>query len=157
MTADPMKNGCAWNRSASEPLWIELDFNLFESDRQGRVAMSRTRAVKDGRRTVNHAPSELGLIQIASEHENRQHRPVMRMLPYPSVAEIDNSADDDTARLVQYVHLATREPRTADPAQVYQSGAQSSQGHLWCASITCLETIQYTACGNPYKGTQATS
>jgi multidrug efflux system outer membrane protein len=26
-------NGCAWNRSASKPLWIELDFNLFESDR----------------------------------------------------------------------------------------------------------------------------
>src|ERR1700722_2735772 len=120
MTADPMRNGCAWNRNASEPLWIELDFNLFESDRQGRIAVGRTRAVKDGRRTVNHAPSELGLIGAVCS-------------------------------------LATREPRTADPAQVYQSGAQSSQGPLWCASITCLETIQYTACGNPYKGTQATS
>src|ERR1700678_1425505 len=38
MTPDPMRNGCAWNRSASEPLWIELDLNLFESDRQGRIA-----------------------------------------------------------------------------------------------------------------------
>jgi hypothetical protein len=63
-----------------------------------------TSAVKNDRRTINQALSELGLIQIAPEHENRQHRPIVRMLGHPSVATIDKSADDDPAGLMQYVH-----------------------------------------------------
>jgi hypothetical protein len=76
----------------------------------------------------------------------------MRMLPYPSVAEIDNSADDDTARLVQYVHWQRQNPGPPIYSRVYQSVVRSSQRHLCCASIARLETIQYTASGRPYKG-----
>ena len=152
MTADPMRNGCAWNRNASEPLWIELDFNLFESDRQGRIAMGRTRAVKDGRRTVNHAPSELGLIQIASEHENRQHRPVMRMLPYPSVAEIDNSADDDTARLVQYVHWQRENPGPLIQRKSISLGRSQVRGTSGVPRSLALKPSNTRPAGTPIKG-----
>ena len=32
IAADPVGNGSVWNRSGPKPLWIELDFNLFEAD-----------------------------------------------------------------------------------------------------------------------------
>jgi hypothetical protein len=103
MTTHPMGNGRAW-KSTSQPVGIEFDFNLFESHGQRGIAVSGTCAVKNGGRPINQAPAEVGLIQIPPEHENRQHRPIVRVLRDPSVAEIYDSADDDPIGLVQCIH-----------------------------------------------------
>src|SRR5579862_4143843 len=66
--------------------------------------MGRTGAVENCRRAIDQAPSELGLIQVAPEHENRQYGPVMRMLRHLSTAEVDDSADDHPTGLMQHVH-----------------------------------------------------
>lgn len=113
MTADPVGNGCVGNWTAPEPVWIKLDFDLFEADGQGRIAVARAGAVENGRRPLDEALSEIRLVQIAPEDEDRQHWPIMRMLRYSSATEIDHSPDDETAGFVQDVHRSR--PRSGAP------------------------------------------
>jgi len=104
LAADPVRDGRVRNWSAAEPVRIEFDLDLFEADGQGRVAVAAAGAVKNGRRTIDDPLSDIRLVQVAPEDENRQHRPIMRVFRYPSATEIHHSADDHAAGIMQDVH-----------------------------------------------------
>ena len=117
--------------------------------------MGGPRPVKNGRGPVDRPASDLALIHVAPEYEYRQHRPIVRVLRHPSVAEIDDSTDDDAAGLVQYVHLVMIELRSAGP---FASLPLPRRGEVAGTSIPALtahlETVQYGACARPYKGSR---
>jgi hypothetical protein len=61
-TSDPQHHGLAWQQAASKPRGIELNLDLFESDRRDRVAMRCTGTIENRGRTGDEPRAEFGLV-----------------------------------------------------------------------------------------------
>ena len=61
-TSVPPHHGQSWNQPASKPVRIELDLDLFESNRRGRLAMSRPGAIEDGRGARDERRADFSLV-----------------------------------------------------------------------------------------------
>src|SRR5262245_25498232 len=103
--------------------------------------MRRPGAIEHGRGTGDEGLAELGLVQIAAEDENREHRPVVRVLRHAGAAPIDDSSDRGAAEFLQ--HLI---PRRGGRAKRLSIRSAAPAVKLWAPpaeDAADLETVQY--------------
>jgi hypothetical protein len=86
----------------SKPGRIELNLDLFESDRRGCVAMARASAIEDCGWAGDEFLPGLSLIQIGADHKKRKNGPVMSVLLHAGVAPVDNPSDTGSAEVPQH-------------------------------------------------------
>src|ERR1700733_5059571 len=79
-SADPVRDTRRREPLPAEPGRIEFDFDLFETGGADGVPMGRASAVEDCRRTREDGLAQLGRVRIATHYEEREHRPIVRVL-----------------------------------------------------------------------------
>jgi hypothetical protein len=99
--SDPPRHGQSW-QPASKPGRIELDLDLFESNRSGRIAMSRAGAIKDRGRAGDEFLPDFSLVPIGAEYKERKNRPVVGVLWHAGVAPVDDPSDRGSAEASQH-------------------------------------------------------
>ena len=140
-TSDPPHHGQSRNQPASKPVRIELDLDLFESKRCGRIAMSRPRAIEDRGRPGDKRLADVSLVQIGAHHKERNNRPVVGVLRHAGVAPVDDPSDRDSAEASQ--HQISYPSRMAWPLIKCCSASRQEKRPGWCRD---LESVQYKIC-----------
>jgi hypothetical protein len=101
-SSDPQHDGRRWKCPASKPGGIELDLDLFESNRRGCVAMTRAGAIEDRGRPGDEVLPDFSLVQIGADHKERKNRPVVGVLWHAGVATVDDPSERSSAEASQH-------------------------------------------------------
>jgi hypothetical protein len=100
--SDPLHDGQTWKPPGSDPGWVKLDLDLFESNRGGGVAMTCAGAIEDRRWPGDKFRPDLGLVQIRADHEKRENGPVVSVLGHAGVAPVNDPSDTGSAEALQH-------------------------------------------------------